>query len=70
LFGKNIEEWKSTLDRHERIPNKEIQKILKISFNALEEKTNKVFFSTLLVASKGMIWERSKIFFVLIMVNA
>jgi hypothetical protein len=37
LFGKYIKEWKSTLDRYERIPNKEIQMILKVSFDALEE---------------------------------
>ncbi|XP_061344394.1 disease resistance protein Roq1-like [Gastrolobium bilobum] len=28
LFGKRIEEWESALDQYERIPNKEIQKIL------------------------------------------
>ncbi|KEH26902.1 NB-ARC domain disease resistance protein [Medicago truncatula] len=43
LFGKNIEEWKSTLDRYERIPNKEIHNILKISFDALEEDEQGVF---------------------------
>ncbi|AES76344.2 functional resistance protein, putative [Medicago truncatula] len=43
LFGKNIEEWKSILDRYERIPNKEIQNILKISFDALEEDEQGVF---------------------------
>ena len=29
LFGKNIEVWKNTLDGYDRIPNKEIQKILR-----------------------------------------
>ncbi|KAI5445010.1 hypothetical protein KIW84_013330 [Lathyrus oleraceus] len=43
LFGKNIEEWKSILHRYERIPNKEIQKILKVSFDALEEDEQGVF---------------------------
>lgn len=43
LFGKNVEEWKSTLDRYERIPNKDIQKILKVSFDALEEDEQSVF---------------------------
>ncbi|KAI5445019.1 hypothetical protein KIW84_013335, partial [Lathyrus oleraceus] len=40
---KNIEEWKSILHRYERIPNKEIQKILKVSFDALEEDEQGVF---------------------------
>ncbi|AES63743.2 TMV resistance protein N isoform X2 [Medicago truncatula] len=43
LFGKNIKEWNSLLDRYERIPNKEIQKILKVSFDALEEDEQSVF---------------------------
>ncbi|XP_057446770.1 disease resistance protein Roq1-like isoform X2 [Lotus japonicus] len=43
LFGKGIEMWKSTLDRYKRIPNKEIQKILKVSFDALEEEEKRVF---------------------------
>ncbi|KAL5079381.1 hypothetical protein RYX36_007802 [Vicia faba] len=43
LFGKRVEEWKYTLDGYEKIPNKEIQKILKISFDALEEEEQSVF---------------------------
>src|SRR4051812_16276818 len=43
MYGKNIEEWKSILDRYERIPNKEIQKVLKVSFDALEEEEQGVF---------------------------
>jgi hypothetical protein len=43
LFGKGIKEWKSTLDRYERIPNKEIQRILKVSYDALEEDEQSVF---------------------------
>ncbi|CAJ2667222.1 unnamed protein product [Trifolium pratense] len=43
LFGKHIEEWNSLLDRYERIPNKGIQKILKVSFDALEEDEQSVF---------------------------
>ncbi|KEH17152.1 putative P-loop containing nucleoside triphosphate hydrolase [Medicago truncatula] len=48
LFGLDIGEWESTLDQYERIPNKEIQKILKVLM--LWRKMSKVFFSTLLVA--------------------
>ncbi|MCH79902.1 disease resistance protein [Trifolium medium] len=43
LFGKHIEEWNSLLDKYERIPNEEIQKILKVSFDALEEDEQSVF---------------------------
>ena len=34
LYGRNELEWKSTLDKYERIPNKEIQKVLEISCTA------------------------------------
>ncbi|XP_061366470.1 disease resistance protein RUN1-like [Gastrolobium bilobum] len=43
LFGKGIEEWESALDQYERIPNKEIQKILEISFHSLGENEQKFF---------------------------
>jgi hypothetical protein len=43
LFGKDVEEWKFTLDRYEGIPNKEIQNILKVSFDGLEEDEKSVF---------------------------
>jgi hypothetical protein len=42
LFGKHIEDWNSLLDQYERIPSKEIQKILKVSFDALEEDEQSV----------------------------
>jgi hypothetical protein len=43
LFGKSIEEWKSTLDGYEKIPIKKIQEILKVSYDALEEEEQSVF---------------------------
>ncbi|XP_061342616.1 TMV resistance protein N-like [Gastrolobium bilobum] len=43
LFGKSVDEWKSALDRYERIPIKEIQKKLEVSFDALEEEEKSVF---------------------------
>jgi hypothetical protein len=43
LFGKPIAEWESTLDEYERIPHEEIQKTLKVSFDALDEETQNVF---------------------------
>ncbi|XP_021810265.1 TMV resistance protein N-like [Prunus avium] len=43
LCGRSIEEWKDALDSYEIIPNKEIQEILKISFNGLEYFQKEVF---------------------------
>jgi hypothetical protein len=43
LFGRGINEWKYTLDGYEKIPNKEIQNILKVSFDTLEEEEQSVF---------------------------
>ncbi|XP_020223698.1 TMV resistance protein N isoform X3 [Cajanus cajan] len=43
LFGKRIEEWESALDRYERIPNKKIQDILRVSFDSLEEDEQDIF---------------------------
>ncbi|KEH26695.1 disease resistance protein (TIR-NBS-LRR class), putative [Medicago truncatula] len=43
LFGNSIEEWKCTLDEYEKIFNKEIQKILRVSYDALEEKEQSIF---------------------------
>jgi len=43
LFGKSIEEWKGTLDGYEKIPNKKIQEIFKVSYDALEEEEQSVF---------------------------
>jgi hypothetical protein len=43
LIKKGIAEWKSTLDKYERIPHEEIQKILKVSFDALDEEEKSVF---------------------------
>ncbi|KAK2421685.1 TMV resistance protein N [Trifolium repens] len=43
LFGKPVEEWNSLLDQYEKIPNRKIQKILKVSFDALEEEEQSVF---------------------------
>ncbi|QHO13976.1 TMV resistance protein N [Arachis hypogaea] len=40
LFGRSLEEWQSALEQYERIPIKEIQKILKVSFDDLEDDEN------------------------------
>ena len=43
LFGKSIEEWESSIDQYERIPNKKIQGVLKVSFDSLEEDEQQIF---------------------------
>ncbi|AES76259.2 disease resistance protein (TIR-NBS-LRR class) [Medicago truncatula] len=43
LFGKSIAECESTLDKYGRIPHKDIQKILRLSYDALEEEEQSVF---------------------------
>ncbi|XP_027358503.1 TMV resistance protein N-like isoform X2 [Abrus precatorius] len=43
LFGKSIEQWKSAINQYKRIPNCQILKILKVSFDALEEEEKSVF---------------------------
>ncbi|XP_073220734.1 TMV resistance protein N-like [Cicer arietinum] len=43
LYGKDIQEWKSLLDEYERIPNKDIQEILLVSYNNLSELHQNVF---------------------------
>ncbi|AES76653.2 disease resistance protein (TIR-NBS-LRR class) [Medicago truncatula] len=55
LFGKSIEKWKSTLDGYDKIPNKEIQKILKVSYDALEEEEQSVFLD-IACCFKGCGW--------------
>jgi len=59
LFGKNIEEWKYTLDKYEKIPNKEIQKILKVSYDSLEEEQQSVFLD-IACCFKGCKWAKVK----------
>ncbi|XP_027924350.1 TMV resistance protein N-like isoform X2 [Vigna unguiculata] len=43
LFAKSVEEWKSAINQYKRIPNNQILKILKVSFDALEEEEKCVF---------------------------
>ncbi|KAL2335507.1 hypothetical protein Fmac_016720 [Flemingia macrophylla] len=43
LFGKSIQEWKSAIKQYERIPTNQILKILKVSFDVLEEEEKSVF---------------------------
>ncbi|RHN52377.1 putative TIR domain, winged helix-turn-helix DNA-binding domain-containing protein [Medicago truncatula] len=49
LFGKTIAECESLLDKYERIPHEDIQKILKVSFDALDEEQQNVFLDIVCV---------------------
>jgi len=44
LFSRSIPEWKSALDKLKRIPHDQIQKKLRISFDALSDNTEKDIF--------------------------
>ncbi|CAL5417674.1 unnamed protein product [Camellia sinensis] len=45
LFGRNMAEWKSAFDKLQQIPHEEIQKKLRISFDALDDdKIKDIFF--------------------------
>ncbi|XP_021834512.1 TMV resistance protein N-like isoform X2 [Prunus avium] len=43
LCGRSIDQWKYALDGYRRVPNRAIQEILKISYNALEDAVKEVF---------------------------
>ncbi|KAG4380250.1 hypothetical protein GLYMA_16G136200v4 [Glycine max] len=43
LFEKSIEEWESALNGYERIPDKSIYMILKVSYDALNEDEKSIF---------------------------
>jgi hypothetical protein len=43
LFGKSVEQWKHALDQFERIPPKDIQKLLRVSFDALDQEEKNIF---------------------------
>ncbi|KAG4390487.1 hypothetical protein GLYMA_06G310000v4 [Glycine max] len=43
LFGKTVEEWKSALGKYEKIPNKEVQNVLRVTFDNLEENEKEIF---------------------------
>ena len=43
MCGKNKYEWKSALQKYENIPHKDIQEILKISYDGLEKTEKDIF---------------------------
>ncbi|KHN46556.1 TMV resistance protein N isoform B [Glycine soja] len=56
LFEKTIEEWESAIKQYQRIPNKKILKILRVSFDALEEEEKSVFLD-ITCCLKGYKWK-------------
>ena len=43
MYGSTKHEWKSALDKYKRIPKGNIQKILKISYDGLEQIQQEIF---------------------------
>ncbi|KAF3945972.1 hypothetical protein CMV_027707 [Castanea mollissima] len=43
LCGRTKHEWESTLDKYNKIPNKDIQEVLKVSYDSLEEIEQDIF---------------------------
>ena len=43
LYGRTMQEWNSALSKYERIPNKDIHKILQISYEGLDENEKDIF---------------------------
>ncbi|KAJ4721621.1 Disease resistance protein (TIR-NBS-LRR class) [Melia azedarach] len=43
LFGRSKGEWESEIEKLERIPHKDIQKVLKITFDGLDDKIQNIF---------------------------
>ncbi|XP_028785835.1 TMV resistance protein N-like [Neltuma alba] len=43
LFNRGINDWNSALDNYRRIPNREIQQALKMSYDALDEFEKEIF---------------------------
>ncbi|KAM3738987.1 hypothetical protein ACB098_09G171800 [Castanea mollissima] len=43
LYGKTKPEWESALNKYEKIPNRDIQKILKLSYEGLEDTEKHIF---------------------------
>ncbi|XP_054803840.1 TMV resistance protein N-like [Prosopis cineraria] len=43
LYGKTVDEWKSALDKYEKIPNKEVQNVLRVTYDNLEDNEKEIF---------------------------
>ena len=61
LYGRTKPEWRSAVEKYERIPNKEVQKILEISYEGLDE-TEKDIFLDIACFFKGFLRSMSWIY--------
>ena len=43
LYDKNLQCWKSALDKYKRIPNSDVQEVLKISYDGLDQIQQDIF---------------------------
>lgn len=43
LFGKTVDEWQSALEKYEKIPNKEVQNVLRVTYDNLEDNEKEIF---------------------------
>ena len=43
MHERNEMKWKSTLDKYESIPNKDIQKVLQVSYQGLDDTEQNIF---------------------------
>ncbi|KEH26730.1 disease resistance protein (TIR-NBS-LRR class) [Medicago truncatula] len=59
LIGRKVEDWERILDEYENIPDKDIQRILQVSYDALKEKDQSVFLD-IACCFKGCKWTKVK----------
>ena len=43
LFGKTLDEWESALETYERIPNRDLHEVLKVSYDSLDSYEKEIF---------------------------
>ncbi|KAJ6854579.1 hypothetical protein NC651_039500 [Populus alba x Populus x berolinensis] len=54
LYGRSVHEWESQIDKLKQIPDKKIYEILKISYDGLEDDTQKAIFLDIACFFRGM----------------
>ncbi|XP_025642628.1 disease resistance protein Roq1 isoform X1 [Arachis hypogaea] len=59
LINKNLEEWKSALDKYEKNPPKDIQSVLRVSYDSLEGNEKDIFLD-IACFFNGKKWEYVK----------
>ncbi|XP_052114071.1 disease resistance protein Roq1 [Arachis duranensis] len=59
LINKNLEEWKSALDKYEKNPPKDIQSVLRVSYDSLEGNEKDIFLD-IACFFNGKKWENVK----------